>query len=202
MITHEAFMVWRSPRTIMYFYPPTFKRPTPTIRLILFISPIERLRHRCHLHSMLHQFLPSTPFPHKAHRGREYGSAPLPCLHRPGCEALSFPDMLDVVEDRYLRVTGKDEVAVHAVDGEVRGNGDLGGGETLGDDGAAVDSAGAGRVPERAGVCEDILEMRMSVSEREILRPNSRFLQDQCQRVVSAPEHFQWPIWRDRLEVV
>lgn len=65
--------------------------------------------------------------------------------------------MLDVVEDGDGAVPREDEVAVHAVDEEVRGDGELCGSEALCDYRAAVDPAGAGGVPEGAGVGEDVL---------------------------------------------
>lgn len=65
--------------------------------------------------------------------------------------------MLDVVHDGDLGVAGENEVAVHAVNGKVRGDGSLGGGEALRDDGTAVDAAGSWGMPERSGVGEDVL---------------------------------------------
>ena len=62
-----------------------------------------------------------------------------------------------MVEDWDTGVPGEDEVAVHGMDGEVGGDGALGGGETLGYDGAAVDAAGSRGVPEWAGVGVQIL---------------------------------------------
>ena len=47
---------------------------------------------------------------------------------------------------------------MHAVDREVWRDGELCGGEALGDYGAAVDAAGAGGVPEGPGVGEDVLD--------------------------------------------
>lgn len=70
-----------------------------------------------------------------------------------------------MVQNRDRAVARQDEVAVHAVHeeggmgvgcGRVR-NGELGGGEGLRDGGAAVDATCAGRVPQGAGVCEDVL---------------------------------------------
>lgn len=48
---------------------------------------------------------------------------------------------------------------MHAVDGEVRGDGALGGGEALRDHGTAVDAARSRWVPEWAGVGVDILDV-------------------------------------------
>ena len=62
-----------------------------------------------------------------------------------------------MVEDRDVPVAREHEVAVHAVHGVfVGGDCELRGGETLGDRGAAEDAAGAGRMPEGAGVGEDV----------------------------------------------
>jgi len=61
-----------------------------------------------------------------------------------------------MVDNRDLSVAVQHEVAVHGMDVEVFGDGALRGGETLGYDGAAVDSAGAGGVPEGARVGEEV----------------------------------------------
>ena len=72
--------------------------------------------------------------------------------------------MLDVVDNRNLRVPVQHEVAVHAVHGEIVGDGALRGGEALGYGGAAVDSARAGWVPEGARVGEEVgLDVREGV---------------------------------------
>lgn len=63
-----------------------------------------------------------------------------------------------MVEDRNGGVPSEDEVAMHGVHGEVGGNGALGGGKALGYDGAAVDAASSGWVPEWAGVGVEVLE--------------------------------------------
>jgi hypothetical protein len=47
---------------------------------------------------------------------------------------------------------------MHAMDCEVRGNSALGGGETLGDHGAAIDASCSWGMPEWTGVGEDVLE--------------------------------------------
>lgn len=65
--------------------------------------------------------------------------------------------MLDVVHDGDLSVASENEIAVHAVNGKVRGDGSLGSGEALRDDGTAVDAAGSWGMPERSGVGEDVL---------------------------------------------
>lgn len=72
-----------------------------------------------------------------------------------------------MVEHGDLGVAGEDEVAVHAVDCEIWTDCGLGGGEGLRDYAAAVDAAGAGRVPERARVGEEVLmrrERRVSIA--------------------------------------
>ena len=99
---------------------------------------------------------PATALFREAHRRREDGFAPLPRLDSACREALAVADALDVVEDGDGGVAGEDEIAVHAVDGEVGRDGGLGGGEALGDGSAAEDAAGAGRVPELAGVGVDV----------------------------------------------
>jgi len=110
---------------------------------------------------MLHDLLPRTPFPHETARRSENYLPPLPCLHRPRDEALPIAHALDVVEDRDRGVAGEDEVAVHAVDQELgiggRWDGALRGAEALCYDGAAVDTARVARMPEFAGVGEDVL---------------------------------------------
>ena len=69
-----------------------------------------------------------------------------------------------MVQDRDGGVAGEDEVAVHAVDGEVGRDGGLRRGEALRDGGATEDAARARRVPERAGVGVDV---RADVGEGE-----------------------------------
>ena len=64
----------------------------------------------------------------------------------------------------YLTVPRQHEIAVHAVHGEVGGDGGLCGGEALGDGGAAEDAARAGGMPEGAGVGVDV---GADVGERE-----------------------------------
>lgn len=81
----------------------------------------------------------------------------LPRLDSARGEGFPGAHVLDVVEDGDGRVACEHEVAVHAVDGEVWWDGELRRGEALGYDGAAVDAAGAGGVPEGAGVGEDVL---------------------------------------------
>lgn len=93
---------------------------------------------------------------HETQGGREDRAAALPRLHRACGEALALADVLDGVYDGDVGVAGKDEVAVHGVDEEGGGDGFLGGGEALRDDGAAVDAAGAGRMPEGAEVREEV----------------------------------------------
>ena len=148
-------------RTVQDLNPLTLKRPitaiTPLEHLPLRPLALIRPRHVRHVGLVLHQLLPSTPLAHETHRHGENAFPALPRLHRARRETLAGPHVLDVVQDRDLGVPGQHEVAVHRVHGEVRGYGALGGGEALGDDGAAVDAAGAGGVPEGAGVGEDVL---------------------------------------------
>ena len=96
------------------------------------------------------------PLPREAHCRREDALPALPRLHGARDEGFPVADALDVVEDRDLAVARQHEVAVHAVDREVRGDGGLGRGEALRDGGAAEDAARAGRVPEGAGVGVDV----------------------------------------------
>jgi len=96
---------------------------------------------------VLELLLPAAVLPAEAQSGREDGPSALPRLHRAGREALAVANALDVVEDGDLRVARQHEVAVHAVHGEVGGDGALGGGEGLGDGGAAVDAARSRGVP-------------------------------------------------------
>ena len=67
--------------------------------------------------------------------------------------------MLNVVHDWDLGIAGENEVAVHAVDCEVRGDGPLRSREALCDYGAAVDASRAWWVPKRACVGEHVLEI-------------------------------------------
>lgn len=106
---------------------------------------------------MLELPLSTTVLLAEAQRGREDGPPALTSLHRAGRKALAVTHALDVVQDGDLRVARQHEVAVHAVHGEVGGDGALGGGEALGDGGTAVDTARAWGVPEGASVGEDIL---------------------------------------------
>ena len=106
---------------------------------------------------MHNRFLPSGPLPGERHGGGEDAFPPLSRLHGAGSEGAPFAHVLDVVEDGDRRVACQYEIAVHAVHGEVAGNGALRGGETLCDYAAAVDAAGSGGVPEGTGVGEDVL---------------------------------------------
>lgn len=109
-------------------------------------------------HIVAHRLCAAAVFAHEAQRGGEDGSPALARLHGARSEGPALANVLDMVEDGEGAVAGEHEVAVHAVDGEVRGDGELSGGEALGYHGAAVDAAGAGGVPEGAGVGEDVLE--------------------------------------------
>lgn len=111
---------------------------------------------------MLQLLLPTAIRPAETQRRGENGPAPLSRLHRPRDETPAVTDSFDMVEDRDLRVTGKHKVAVHAVDGEVGGDGSHGCGEGLSYRGAAVDAAGSWGMPEGTGIGEDILERVVS----------------------------------------
>lgn len=95
-----------------------------------------------------------------AHERDRRGEDTFPALTSLDCsrdETASVTYTFDVIENGDLAVAGEHEVAVHAVDGvEVTGDGELGGGQALGDGGAAEDAAGTGRVPEWSGVGEDV----------------------------------------------
>ena len=106
---------------------------------------------------MLNQLLPAATFPDETHRCREYGFPALSRLHRARGERSPLPDVLDVVQDGDVGITGQNEVAVHAVDSEVGGDGGLGGGKALCDCSAAVDTAGTGWMPEGPGVGVNVL---------------------------------------------
>lgn len=112
---------------------------------------------------MFHLRLAAAALTVETQRRREDRPALLARLHGARRETLAVADPLDMVEDRERGVAGEDEVAVHAVRGEVGSDGLLGGGEGLRYGCAAVDAARAGRVPERASVCVDILACRWIV---------------------------------------
>lgn len=65
--------------------------------------------------------------------------------------------MLNVVHDWDLAIACENEIAVHAVDGEVRRDRPLACGKAVGDDGSAVDATGSRGVPEWPGVRESVL---------------------------------------------
>src|SRR2546423_8155934 len=106
----------------------------------------------------------STPLLGETHGRGEDRLPLLSCLHRPCCEALPISDSFHVVQDRDGGVTGENEVAVHAVDGEVGGNSVLGSGEALRDGGAAENAPRPWRMPEGARVRVDVWA---DVGERE-----------------------------------
>ena len=93
---------------------------------------------------------------HEGHGGGEDDAAALAGLDGTGDEGFPVANALDVVEDRDVGVAREDEVAVHAVDGEVERDGGLRSAEALSDGSAAIDAAGAGRVPEGAGIGVDV----------------------------------------------
>ena len=106
---------------------------------------------------MFNLFLPTTVGLAETQGGGEDGPTPLSGLYGARDKAASVAHPFDVVEDRDFGITGENEVAVHAVDGKVGGNGSHGRGEGLRNRGTTVDTAGPGRVPERSSVGEDIL---------------------------------------------
>lgn len=114
-----------------------------------------------------HRLRPFTSLPHEATRRGKDAPPLLPRLYRPRHKALPVAHPLDVVQDRDRAVAREHEVAVHAVNevfGCGRRDGGLRGGEALGDDGAPVDAASTGRVPEFAGVGEDVLRKVVSAA--------------------------------------
>lgn len=116
-----------------------------------------RRRNSRHARGMLEFLLPPTVLATEAERSGEDGPAALPGLNGAGRKAPAVAHALDMIDDGDLRVAGEDEVAVHAMDGEIAGHGALGGGQGLGDGGAAVDAARAGGMPEGARIREDVL---------------------------------------------
>lgn len=155
-----AFQVRLVALGIQDLNPPTLKR-TPAhnalLAIVLILFPARRdnpLRHR---HGVVHRRFAARALAREAEGGGEDAFPALTGLHCASREGFAFAHVLDVVEDGDGRVPGEDEVAVHAVDCEMGGNGELGCGEALGYYGAAVDAAGARGVPERARVGEDVL---------------------------------------------
>lgn len=106
---------------------------------------------------MFKLLLPTTVGLAETQGGGEDGPTPLSGLYGARDKAASVAHPFDVVEDRDFGITGENEVAVHAVDGKVGGNGSHGRGEGLRNRGTTVDTAGPGRVPKRSSVGEDIL---------------------------------------------
>lgn len=145
----------------------------PSLRRPLLPNPL------WHRMFMAHGPLSARTLPCKTHSGSENTLPTLTSLHSASRERLALTDVLDVVEDRDTGVPSEDEVAVHGVDGEVGGDSALGGGETLGYDGAAVDAAGSRGMPEWAGVRVQILPdslailLRRHVKGRAPYRSNS-----------------------------
>ena len=111
---------------------------------------------------MFKLLLPTTVGLAETQGGGEYGPTPLSGLYGARDKAAAVAHPFDVVEDGNLGVTGENEVAVHAVDGKVGGNGSHGRGEGLRNRGTTVDTAGPGRVPKRSSVGEDILYNNMT----------------------------------------
>jgi hypothetical protein len=112
---------------------------------------------------MLKGVFAATAFPTEAQCGGEDGTAALPRLDGSGYEASPIPNAFDVVEYRDFRITRQEEVAVHTVNEEIGRDGALGSRQRLGDCCTAVDPTRPGRNPERASVCEDILERSVCI---------------------------------------
>lgn len=96
---------------------------------------------------MMHGFRTRRILAHETAGCREDDFTSLAGLDGAGCEGAAGADVFYVVDYGDVGLAGEDEVAVHAVHAEVLGDGVLGGPETLGDYGAAVDAAGSWRVP-------------------------------------------------------
>lgn len=88
---------------------------------------------------------------------REDAVALLPRLHRPRRKRPPVAHPLDVVHDGDRRRPGQQEIAVARVHQEVVLNRQLGGGQTLSNHSAAVDTSSAGGQPQRPCVGEDVL---------------------------------------------
>ncbi len=89
--------------------------------------------------------------------GGEDAAAALLGLHGAGGEGAAVADQLDVEEDGQIGLARQEEVAVARVGKEISGHGALRRRDAHGDDGAAIDAAGSGGLPGRAGVGEDVL---------------------------------------------
>ena len=90
----------------------------------------------------------------------EYDISPLSGLNRSCDEGAAVADVFDVVDYRDFCVTGEDEVAVHAMYGEVLGDRVLGCREALCYYGTSIDTASSGRMPKRTSVCIEVLQRR------------------------------------------
>lgn len=123
------------------------------IAFSLIAGSLETRRHRM---CVLDELFPTRAFTHETQRCGEDRLASLSSLDSPRAETPPFAHVLDVVDDGHFGVAVENKIAVHAVDGEVGGDGALGCGEALSDGSAAIDAAGAGRVPQRACVGEEI----------------------------------------------
>ena len=106
---------------------------------------------------MVYRLLAAGVFTHEGQGGCEDGLPSLASLHGARRERFALSYVFHVVEYGDRRVASKNKVAVHAVDGEMGGNGELRGRKALGDDRAAIDTAGSRRVPQGASVGENIL---------------------------------------------
>lgn len=113
----------------------------------------EPKRHCC---LVIHSLLPARVLTRKAQRGCEDGLSPLPGLHRPSRKGPTLPYVLHSVHDWQFRVAIQHEVAVHAMHVEILGNCLLRRRQALCYYSAAIDASRAGRMPQRASVCEEI----------------------------------------------
>jgi hypothetical protein len=106
------------------------------------------------------QFLASRIRTNKLHCRRENNLASLSSLYCPRYEGATVADVFDVVDYGDVGVAGQNKVAVHAVDGEVLGDGVLSCRKALGYYCAAIDAAGSGRVPQWPRVGVEVLRMQ------------------------------------------
>lgn len=106
---------------------------------------------------MLDRPLPAAPHFLETDRRRENASPSLSRLYGACDEAPPVSDPFDVVQDRDLAIPCQDEVAVHGVHGVLfLWDCELRGAEALSYGGATEDATGSWRVPERAGIGEDV----------------------------------------------
>lgn len=152
---------------------------------------------------MFDLLLPTTVGLAETQGGGEDGPTPLSGLYGARDKAAAVAHPFDVIEDGDFGVTGENEVAVHAVDGKVGGNGSHGRGEGLRNRGTTVDAAGPGWVPEGSSVGEDILYHDMNIVLAGVGRPSGGMgmvvgvLPAQCRQRASVPRRFRSVPWRN-----